>query len=368
MDDIAPELLKKMQESFQKTFDKSTIIKELYAKIRDGTATYAEANRFAVEVGKILADVFKNNISSDILPEGRMFYNIAGRIISPMMKNNYELIADASEQVQASLNKKAQIGVKAIKPKLNKDKIRGIVNKVSNSENFDDVKWVLDEPIKTFSQSVVDDAIKENAEFHSSAGMQPKIIRKVTGDCCDWCKEVAGTYLYPDVPKDVYRRHQRCRCVVDYHPGDGKVQNVHSKIWHSKKNGDKIEHRKNIGIKTSKPERPEEKEKRIEVENGLGLADKIANHPKMLAAYTPKGLKASLERAGYEVKSLQRGKYKGISFEEGGGFKVNFGGDGILQYHPEKGSHHGGEYYKISTGKGGIHHYELDGTEKDDVK
>lgn len=44
--------------------------------------------------------------------------------------------------------------------------------------------------------------------------------------------------------------------------------------------------------------------------------------------------------------------------------RPNFGGDGILQYHPEKGSHHGGAYYQISTGKGGTHHYELDGTEK----
>ena len=45
--------------------------------------------------------------------------------------------------------------------------------------------------------------------------------------------------------------------------------------------------------------------------------------------------------------------------------KINFGGDGILQYHPTKKSHHGGAYYKISTGKGGTKRYELDGTEKE---
>ena len=127
-----------------------------------------------------------------------------------------------------------------------------------------------------------------------------------------------------------------------------------------------METRKSIGIKTEDAETPAEKERRIQGENGLGFADKIASHPKMLSAYTPKGLKASLENAGYEVKTLSRGRYMGIAFEDGGGFKVNFGGDGILQYHPEKGSHHGGAYYKISTGKGGTKHYELDGTEKDD--
>lgn len=33
------------------------------------------------------------------------------------------------------------------------------------------------------------------------------------------------------MPKDVYRRHQRCRCSVEYYPRDGKIQNVHTKKW-----------------------------------------------------------------------------------------------------------------------------------------
>lgn len=28
--------------------------------------------------------------------------------------------------------------------------------------------------------------------------------------------------VYPDVPPDVYRRHERCRCTVLYDPADGK--------------------------------------------------------------------------------------------------------------------------------------------------
>ena len=124
---------------------------------------------------------------------------------------------------------------------------------------------------------------------------------------------------------------------------------------------------KKSGIVSTNTETPEERERRVKVKNGLGLADRIAEHPKMLGAYTPESLKKALEEDGCEVKPLGRGGLKGISFENGGGFKVNFGGNGILQYHPEKGSHHGGAYYKTSTGKGGTHRYELDGTEKRDV-
>lgn len=365
MENMAPDLLEALKSDFQKNFDQSKRIQGLYDKIRDGTATYAEANDFSIETGSILADTFSRKLSSEILPDGKMYYNIADQVVASLMRNNYELVADAAVRVQETLNKAAQIGIKAVKPELNEDRIRGIVDKVSNSEKYDDAAWVLNEPVKNFTQSVVDDTIKVNADFHGKAGLQPRIVRKVAGNCCDWCKNLAGSYLYPDVPQEVYQRHQYCRCTVEYDPGDGRRQNVHSKMWKTGEERAKIEVRKNLKTNRTGTEKPIEKEKRIELENGLGLANEIANHPKMLQAYTPQGLMKSLKRAGYEVKPLNRGKYKGISFEDGGGFKVNYGGDGLLQYHPEKGSHRGGAYYKIATGNKGLKWYNMKGEEID---
>lgn len=83
-----------------------------------------------------------------------------------------------------------------------------------------------------------------------------------------------------------------------------------------------------------------------------------------LVLHTPKEVKALLEGMGFEVKPLAKGALKGVPFEQGGGFKINFADGGLLQYHPDTKSHHSGAYYKISTGKGGIHRYGLDGTEK----
>lgn len=77
----------------------------------------------------------------------------------------------------------------------------------------------------------MDDTIKANAEFHYKARLSPKIIRTSDGNCCDWCDGVVGEYKYPDVPKDVYRRHKNCGCEVNYYPGDGKYQNAHTKKW-----------------------------------------------------------------------------------------------------------------------------------------
>lgn len=368
MDDITPELLEKIKRDFQTSFDESKKISALYERIRDGTATYKEVNEFAVATGESLASAFQNNLSSAVLPDGRMYYNIANRIIPETLNQNYNLISEVAVKVQETLNKRAGIGIKAIQPGLNKDRITGMINKISEADHYDDVAWVLNEPVINFSQSVVDDYIRENVEFQGAAGMRPKIIRATQGKCCEWCQKLSGIYSYPNVPSDVYRRHERCRCTVDYDPGSGKrKQNVHTKEWKSTEEHDKIKSRRNVEIKRDKAESPEAIESRVKQENGLGLVDQIAAHPKMLRAYTPDGLKKALEVNGYSVNPMNNGTYKGIPFEEGGGYKVNFHDGGLIMYHPEKRSHHKGAYYKISTGKGGQHRYDTEGNEiKDD--
>lgn len=241
--DVVPELLKKIQQEFQNNTAKSKILKAKIQALKAGKATHLDSNEFAIEVGKILADIFKNEISADDLPDSRMYYNIAKRLIDSNLKINYYLVSDYSTNVQDLLNKKSNISLKAIKPELNQDRIDGIVNKISEYDDFKKGKWLLDEPIKNFTQSVVDDTIKTNADFQYKAGLTPKIIRKEVGNCCPWCKAVVGVYEYPDVPKDIYRRHQRCRCTVDYIPGNGKKQDVWSKKWTDSNESDKIKKR-----------------------------------------------------------------------------------------------------------------------------
>ena len=86
--------------------------------------------------------------------------------------------------------------------------------------------------------------------------------------------------------------------------------------------------------------------------------------PKSLGDTTHKEKHDDFISHGAEVKPLSRGKQKGIPYESGGGYKVNGEEDGqYFQYHPETGSHHGGEYYKISSGKSGTKHYDMDGNE-----
>lgn len=250
MEDIASELLKKIQSDINNDIVKNCVLKSFAEKIESGTATYIEANNYAIEVGDILASAFKNNISADILPDGKMNYDIANRIITPTMQNNYNMVSKVCTQVQKALNDAAKIGINAIQPQINVNRIEGIVNRVSSAENYNDIAWILQEPIVVFSMSVVDESVKQNSEFQAKAGLKAKIVRKIAGGCCEWCSRLAGSYTYPDVPKDIYRRHQRCRCTLDYIPEKSKKeQNVWTKEWHSLNEKDRIEKRKQVGIR-----------------------------------------------------------------------------------------------------------------------
>lgn len=231
MEEITKNLLENVENEFKTSFKNSEKIANVYEKIKKGVADYNEANEFATEAGELLAKAFKNNVSSNVLPNGKMYHEMADEILNKTLGNNYDLISNVTKNVQLSLNKSAGISVKPLTPKINKNRINGLVNKVSNAENYDDVAWVLDEPIVNYSQSVVDDSIKVNVDFQGKVGLKPVIIRKLGGYCCDWCKALAGVYYYPDVPQDVYRKHRYCRCTVTYQPSKGKVQDVHSKKW-----------------------------------------------------------------------------------------------------------------------------------------
>ncbi|REJ29277.1 hypothetical protein [Caldibacillus debilis] len=230
--DIVPELLEKIEREFNTKISRNNKIQRVQQMIENGTATYKQAYEYAQEVGEALASALQKHINSEILPDGHMYFNIADRILNPTLQTNHILVATVSAEIQELLNRQAGLGLKGIQPDLNRPRIKSIIERIVHEELFDDVSWIIGEPIVNFTQSVVDDTIKANSEFQYQSGLYPKIIRYAQGsETCEWCKKLVGTYKYPDVPEDVYKRHDRCDCVVEYDPGDARRQNVWTKEW-----------------------------------------------------------------------------------------------------------------------------------------
>lgn len=234
MNDIVPELLEKIQKQFQKDLKNNSKIKNILLKQKRETIDYTDSLEFAKEIGNILKDSLKENIDEELLPDGKMYYNIAQRILEPTIKNNFDIIADQCEKTQNILNKKAKIGLQSAKIDYNEEKTRSIINYISNAESYSQRENSFLSAIVTNAKSIVDDAVKNNADLHYKAGLNPKIIRTARGKTCKWCQAVAGIYDYSKVSNtgnDVFRRHANCDCSVVYDPGDksNKVQNVWNK-------------------------------------------------------------------------------------------------------------------------------------------
>lgn len=127
-------------------------------------------------------------------------------------------------------------------------RIQGFIDKLSDAPKVKDVAWMFDAPAVNFSQSVVDEKMRANLTFQGEAGLPAKVHRYSIGGCCPWCDALEGEYEYPNVPDDVWRRHDNCNCIIEYTPkGGGRLDRLtgNKKSW-DLQSREYIEARKNF--------------------------------------------------------------------------------------------------------------------------
>lgn len=244
--DIAPILNEKIQTSFKNYCLKDRRITQISKRIRDGTASFSDAHDYAEHLGENLSKALVNNLTAENLPNGKLYYNIATRTVTPSLEENYNLVNDVSEQIQKAIDKKAKVGLGSVRAEFPKERIQGLIDKMTadDIELEAAVKWLM-EPIVNNSEAFADDYIKANAEFRTEAGLKTKIVRRADPNCCKWCADLEGEYDYDLAPDDIYRRHEFCRCTVTY-ISEKKSQNVWSKrTWQTAPQD--LEQRKEVG-------------------------------------------------------------------------------------------------------------------------
>ncbi len=392
MDDIAPELLKAVQKQFTNAFYADPTVRSILPKVYDKKATYGELHTLAKRAGELCGEALTTNLTADVLPDGKLYCTIADKVVGEMFRSLHVDVDGYAQKVQEGLNSRANIGLKPQSVPVDNDRINGVVNAASHTETLEETHSIIERSAANYSLHVVDEAVRVNAQFQYNAGLEPKVIRKTNGKCCKWCSGLAGVYDYDDVSEtgsDVWRRHLDCDCVIEYDPGDGKRERVNnyrrrestdtdpaelmkrrqSQGLPDDRASDKIAVRKEVvGIEDRSKTHGQRiiessmREQLSIANNSDTLVDAIINNHEDLRFYTPESMKSLLESMGYSVIPLSGGNFKGVPFEEGGGFKVLFGGDGYLQYHPEEHSHHDGAYWKICNGKQGKRRFNLDGS------
>lgn len=312
------ELLDALRDDFRKRCENDRKLKKIADTLEHGT--YVDAHDYAVRVGEILSESFAEVLTRDVYPD--LTEEMARQLIPSLLGSGHRMTSNACVSVQTNLNRNAGLGLKPIEPEFDVGRAYDLADKYVGYDEWKDARWVLGEPVENFMQSVPDDAIRRNADFQWRSGMSPKIIRKAEPGACKWCRALAGTYDYKDVRdtgNDVYRRHENCRCIVTYDPGDGKKQDVWSKAeWI----GDDADVRRKAieGIE----ERRKERERAL-IENRIKKSEVVNSVQKELG-YSTRGAsmwynahKEDIERYGIDYM-LELEKLHSVRLSGGGSF------------------------------------------------
>ena len=244
--DVVPALNEKIQSSFKSYCLKDRRLTQISKRIRDGTANQIDAHAYAEHLGENLSRALVTNLTADTLPNGTLYYNIAQRTVIPNLEENYNMINDIAADIQAIADKKAKIGLGAVRADFPSARINGLIDKMTADDIILEqaIRW-LQEPIVNNSEAFFDDFVKANADFRTNVGLKATIIRTVESGCCKWCEDLAGTYDYDSAPDEIYARHEFCRCSVTYQSRKTS-QNVWSKkTWES--SPEELDRRKSIG-------------------------------------------------------------------------------------------------------------------------
>lgn len=215
-EDIAPALQERIMKIMQQGLAKDARIRRLFDKLAEGKATYDDAHKVSQIAGEIASAALTEVLKPEVLPDRRLYYNIADRTMRPAMEYADRFTANYAQAMQTEKNRRAGRNIKAITPRVNTQTVENLCGMASDYEDFADGVWVLDKPVQTTVESVVDRFVRANAFFAARSGLSPKMIRVAEVDCCPWCAGLDGIFNMGDLPSEFYARHNNCRCTTDY--------------------------------------------------------------------------------------------------------------------------------------------------------
>lgn len=220
-------LYEKMAEQFNNWHRSNVKAQSLWRKVEEGKATYKEATEYSSLVGqgwsKVLLDNCKGAKSIDDIDED----------VQMALKKAYSQSAYYSKNVQKLVNDRAGIGMRALEPAVNQNRIDGILERLAEGATDgkvlnDNTDWLLGKDVvENITRSAVSDTIEYNARKQTEAGLVSYIEREPgPGGCCEWCQSMAGRYVYGEQPSDFFLVHKDCNCVITYRPAKRRAEQI----------------------------------------------------------------------------------------------------------------------------------------------
>ena len=233
MEDIAPELYKKINDDFTASVRNDSTIRTLVTKGNSKPLTQKELTTISTRLGKHASDAFKKTLTVEALPDGKMYWNIADRTIRPVMEQIYNTNNLLESNALRLKDKAAGVNIGVVKGADPTARINEIIQFTLDSKTAEELSNALNLPVTTTALDFNDDFMEANAELRDKMGFKQVITREYDGvglangrRPCNWCIGRSGTYYSYQEAKDAgaFERHTGCGCTIDWSTND-EVEN-----------------------------------------------------------------------------------------------------------------------------------------------
>ncbi len=234
------EMIKKIAKDFKANVNGNTSIRPLQKKMLKGTATYSDADRYAIETAKALGKALADNLRYGALNPDE-YKVVISQVLPSGLESTYNQVSEYAEVVQRGVNDYNDIRLGVVKPKKDTTKIAAITKKAAQADDYTEVAAAVNQDTMNFAQNVATKTMKDNATFQNNVGYTVTVERIYDDvgvhnrkEPCQWCLDREGIWEYSDALNNgVFERHPGCGCVIIYHAEKGpQIQtNWQSNQW-----------------------------------------------------------------------------------------------------------------------------------------
>ena len=135
MNDIGLELQKSIETAFNERLAIDVVIKAIKLKVENGKATQRDVTMLCKRLGEISSKVLIENIKPEMMPNDKMYWNIAEKAIKPLMIQIHGIVNKVAAEVVEAERKTNGIHIKPIEPVFPEERIESLINNFVNAYN-----------------------------------------------------------------------------------------------------------------------------------------------------------------------------------------------------------------------------------------
>lgn len=135
MNDIGLELQKSIETAFNERLAIDFVIKAIKLKVANGKATQRDVTMLCKRLGEVASKVLIENIKPEMMPNDKMYWNIAEKAIKPLMVQIHGIVNKVAAEVVETERKANGIHIKPIEAVFPEERIESLINNFVNAYN-----------------------------------------------------------------------------------------------------------------------------------------------------------------------------------------------------------------------------------------